>query len=114
MEKLTINDTCMAVRRNKLSCSNKCIPNRVYCGTHLRFEGKLPLPEYIRMIATKYKYEIMSKIIILGNEWITQTNSQMNSNDYIKWPFEIKTNSNSINSIFYFSLNFLVILVLVL
>ena len=106
MAKLTINDTCMAVKRNKSNCSNKCIPGRVYCGTHLRSEGKLPLPEHIKMVANKYKYEVKVNIVSLGNEWITQTNYQMNPNDCIKWPLEIKTTSNSINSYILFFTEF--------
>jgi len=106
MSKMIINDTCMAVKKNKSSCSNKCIPGHVYCGTHLRSEGKLPLPEHVKMVATKHKYEIIANIVSLGNDWITQTIPQMNPNDRIKWPLEINTNSNSINSYILFFTEF--------
>jgi len=106
MAKLVINDTCMAVKRNKTSCSNKCIPGHVYCGTHLRSEGKLPLPEHVKMVAKKYKYEITANTVSLGSEWITQTNYQVNPNYRIKWPLEIKTDSNSINSYILFFTEF--------
>ncbi|ORX41421.1 hypothetical protein BCR36DRAFT_266143, partial [Piromyces finnis] len=106
MSKLSINDTCMAVKRNKASCTNKCIPGHVYCGTHLRSEGKLPLPEHVKMVAKKYKYEIVANTVSLGNEWMTQNKSQISSNTSIKWPLEIKKNSNSINSYILFFTEF--------
>jgi len=106
MAKLAINDTCMAVKRNKTTCSNKCIPGHVYCGTHLRSEGKLPIPEHVKMVATKNKYEITVNTVSLGSEWITQINYQINPNDRIKWPLEIKASSNSINSYILFFTEF--------
>jgi len=106
MAKLAINDTCMAVKRNKTTCSNKCIPGHVYCGTHLRSEGKLPIPEHVKMVATKNKYEITANTVSLGSEWITQINYQINPNDRIKWPLEIKASSNSINSYILFFTEF--------
>ncbi|OUM56839.1 hypothetical protein PIROE2DRAFT_18381 [Piromyces sp. E2] len=46
MTELTINDKCMGMKRNKSPCSNNCIPGHVYCGTHLRNEGKNSLHEH--------------------------------------------------------------------
>ena len=106
MAKLAINDTCMAVKRDKTNCSNKCIPGHIYCGTHLRSEGKLPLPEHVKMVATKCKYEITANTVSLGSEWITQTNYQINPNDCIKWPMAIKASSNTINSYILFFTEF--------
>jgi len=104
MSKLSINNTCIAIKRNKKNCSKKCIPGHVYCGIHIRYEGKLSLHEHVKMVASNYKYEIIANTLSLGNEWMIQNNSQINPNENIKWPFKIKTNSNSFNSyILFFS-----------
>ncbi|ORX51119.1 hypothetical protein BCR36DRAFT_447088 [Piromyces finnis] len=97
MKKLSINDTCIAVKRNKSSCKNKCIPGHVYCGTHLRYEGNSSLLEYVKMVANKYKYEIM-----VQNKLQNRNNHKVN----IKWPLEIKNNSSSVNSYILFFTEF--------
>jgi len=40
------------------------IPGNLYCGTHTRAEGKLLLPEYIRMVEDKFKNEILSNLFL--------------------------------------------------
>ena len=67
---------------------------------------KLPLPKHIKIVANKYKYEVKVNIVSLGNEWISQTKTQMNPNDRVQWPLEIKTNSNSVNSYILFFTEF--------
>jgi len=81
----------MTVKKNKTRCSNKCIPGYVYWGIHLRSE--LPIPEHVKMVITKYKYEISANTVSLGSEWIIQINYQINPNDRFKWPLEIKASS---------------------
>lgn len=102
MSELSINNKCLAIKRNKTVCSNKCIPGHVYCGTHLRSEAKLQLPEHIKMVTDKYKYEIVANTVSLGNEWMIQNKLQTDHNINTKWPLEIKNNSNSLNSFILF------------
>ncbi|ORX41594.1 hypothetical protein BCR36DRAFT_375213 [Piromyces finnis] len=106
MNKLSINDTCIAIKRNKTTCKNKCTPGHVYCGTHLRSEGKLPLPEHIKMVANKYKYEIIANTVLLGNEWISQNKLPLDYNINTKWPLKIESTSNSVNSYILFFTEF--------
>jgi len=104
MSELSINNNCIAIKRNKENCSNKCVPGHVYCGIHIRFEGKLSLHEHVKLVASKYKYEVTANTLSLGSEWMMQNKSQINLNENIKWPFHIKTSSNTINSyILFFS-----------
>ncbi|ORX35515.1 hypothetical protein BCR36DRAFT_375820 [Piromyces finnis] len=67
MNKLSINDTCIAIKRNKTTCKNKCTPGHVYCGTHLRSE------------------------VLLGNEWISQNKLPLDYNINTKWPLKIES-----------------------
>ncbi|OUM56724.1 hypothetical protein PIROE2DRAFT_18537, partial [Piromyces sp. E2] len=106
MAELTINDKCMGMKRNKSPCSNKCIPGHVYCGTHLRNEGKKPLHEHVKIVSSKYKYEVTANTVSLGNEWMTNNEIKMNPNDCIQWPLEIKTDSKSFNSYILFFTEF--------
>lgn len=66
MIKLMINVKCMVIKKS--NCSYNCIPGHIYFVIHLRFEGKLPLPEHVKRVSTKYKYEIIANTVSLGNE----------------------------------------------
>ncbi|ORX60882.1 hypothetical protein BCR36DRAFT_578954 [Piromyces finnis] len=109
MSELNINDTylsCMAIKRDKTNCSNKCVPGRVYCRTHLNNEGKVPLPEHIKMVASKYKYEVIANTISLGNDWINYNKTQERDQKQSKWPIEVKIGLNSLNSYILFFTEF--------
>ena len=106
MEKLTLNESCMALKRNKSNCTNKIVPGHLYCGTHIRSEGKLPLPEYIRMVMDKFKYEIPANLVSLGNYWIIENDTSLDPKQRTKWPLEIKTNPGCINSYILFFTEF--------
>lgn len=106
MAKLTINNTCMAIKKNKTACTNKCISGHVYCGTHIRNEGKISLPEHINLVASNYNYEIIANTVSLGNKWMKQNDNEKNKNKNIKWPMEIKKIPGSINSYILFFTEF--------
>ncbi|OUM58873.1 hypothetical protein PIROE2DRAFT_15775 [Piromyces sp. E2] len=69
MAGIFINDKCMCMKRNKTPCSNKFILIHVYCGIHLHTEEKKPLNEHIKIVSTKYKYEVTANTISLGNDY---------------------------------------------
>ncbi|ORX48725.1 hypothetical protein BCR36DRAFT_398116 [Piromyces finnis] len=94
MKKLSINDSCMVVKRNKFACKNKCIPGHVYCGTHLRSDGNLSLLGHIKMVTNKYKYGIVANT--------SQNDHKVN----IKWLLEVKNNSIFINTFILFFIEF--------
>jgi len=99
MANLTISDTCIGIKRNKTNCRNKPIPGHVYCGTHIRLEGKIPLNEHIKNVASKFNYENTANVVSLGNAWLTQDNQAISkSSNKVKWPLEIKTNPGSVNT----------------
>ncbi|OUM64026.1 hypothetical protein PIROE2DRAFT_9333 [Piromyces sp. E2] len=67
MEALTNYYNIVTNEKNKTPCSNKCILGHVYCGIHLRTEGKNPLHEHVKMVSIKYKYEVTATTESLGN-----------------------------------------------
>ena len=58
------------------------------------------------MVTTKYKYEISANTVSVGDDWMIPINSQVSPNDRIKWPLEIKSNSNLVNSYILFFTEF--------
>ena len=107
MAKLSINDTCMATKKNKTNCTNKIIPGHLYCGTHIRSEGKVSLNEHVKIVTDKYNYETKANVVSLGDQWITSTpspNEIQNENTKSKWPLEIMNLTSKIYSyILFFS-----------
>jgi len=76
MANLSINDTCIAIKRNKENCCNKALPGRMYCGTHIRSEGKLSLDEHVKTISKRFNYEVTAKVVSLGNQWFVNSENQ--------------------------------------
>ncbi|KAG4107819.1 hypothetical protein H8356DRAFT_1068663 [Neocallimastix lanati (nom. inval.)] len=107
MSKLSLNNTCIGVKRNKTTCNNTVILVHMYYGVHVCSEGKLPLNQYISNVVTTLKYEHPAVVVSLGNNWIFQNNSQNNSqnNDIrknerksTKWPLSVDTVDKSLHS----------------
>ncbi|KAG4082103.1 hypothetical protein H8356DRAFT_1754574 [Neocallimastix lanati (nom. inval.)] len=103
MAKLSLNNTCIGLKRNKTTCNNKVIPGHMYCGVHVRSEGKLPLNQYISNVATTLKYGHPAVVVSLGNNWIFQKDSQnndirKNESKSTKWPLSVDMVDKSLHS----------------
>ncbi|KAG4094082.1 hypothetical protein H8356DRAFT_1293724 [Neocallimastix lanati (nom. inval.)] len=106
MANLSINDTCIAIKRNKENCCNKALPDRMYCGTHIRSEGKLSLDEHVKTISKRFNYEVTAKVVSLGNQWFVNSENQNNHSNNSQWLLEIKNKKGSINSYILFFTEF--------
>lgn len=105
MQKLSINNMCIGVKRNKKNCTNKALPGHMYCGTHIKSEGKDPLDQHVKLIVEKFKYEVTPNTVSLGNQWIIRYNDQSDKN-HGKYPLEIETIPGNINSYILFFTEF--------
>ncbi|KAG4083546.1 hypothetical protein H8356DRAFT_1748989 [Neocallimastix lanati (nom. inval.)] len=78
MAKLSLNNTCIGLKRNKTTCNNKVIPGHMYCGVHVL-------------------------VVSLGNNWIFQKDSQnndirKNESKSTKWPLSVDMVDKSLHS----------------
>ena len=102
MAMLKISNSCIAVKQNKTKCTNKCISGHLYCGTHIRSEGKINLPQYIKMVADTLKYERVARVLSIGNI----LNDQDDISKLTQWPLEINNKSKYMNTYILFFTEF--------
>ncbi len=103
MAQLKLNNTCIGLKRNKTICNNKVIPGHMYCGVHVRSEGKLPLNQHVNNVATTLKYDHPAIVVSLGNNWIFEHHSpsadtRKSKPKSTKWPLSIDIVDKSLHS----------------
>lgn len=88
-EEITIlmENLCFAKKKDGNKCNKKLKGNHLLCGIHSSIKGKIPLSEYVNIIAKEKNYEIKPKVISIGNNWAEDTKMD-------KWPQIITTTTN--------------------
>lgn len=81
---IQMENLCIAKKKDGYHCNKKIANPRLFCGNHSYLVSTTPLSDLINMVAEEKHYEVIPKIICIGNNWAEDTKID-------KWPQIITT-----------------------